>query len=137
MKQYFPWILRAVVAFLLLQTLFFKFGAHEESVALFTNITNNVPFTPNNEAAFRIGTGVIELIASILILIPRTTGWGAGIAFGTMLGAIATHLYLGLFDQLFVLAFIVAAVSAALLWMYRHQLPILKNLGKTAESAAA
>jgi uncharacterized membrane protein YphA (DoxX/SURF4 family) len=56
------WILRLVPAIILLQTLYFKFTAHPESVKLFTEI--------GMEPWGRIGTGIIELIAATLLLIP-------------------------------------------------------------------
>lgn len=80
----FIWILRLVAAIILLQTLYFKFTGHEQSVALFTKL--------GMEPWGRIGTGVMELIASILILWPRTTGWGALLGLGLMSGAIFFHL---------------------------------------------
>ena len=80
----FTWILRLLAAVIMIQTLYFKFTAHEQSVALFTQL--------GMEPWGRIGTGVLELIASILILYPRTTGWGAGLGLGLMGGAIFFHL---------------------------------------------
>lgn len=78
------WILRLVAAFIMLSTLYFKFTAHEQSVRLFTEL--------GMEPWGRIGTGIFELIASVLILYPRTTGWGAGLGMGLMSGAIFFHL---------------------------------------------
>src|SRR3569832_1720442 len=78
------WLLRLVAAVILLQTLFFKFSASPESVYIFTKV--------GMEPWGRIGSGVVELIASLLILFPRTTAWGAGMAIGTMSGAIFFHL---------------------------------------------
>jgi uncharacterized membrane protein YphA (DoxX/SURF4 family) len=66
------WICRVVAALILLQTLFFKFTAAPESVYIFTRV--------GLEPWGRIGSGVAELIAAILILIPRTTWLGAGLA---------------------------------------------------------
>ena len=80
----FTWLLRLVAAVIMLQTLYFKFTAHEQSVALFTQL--------GMEPWGRIGTGVMELIASVLILYPRTTGWGAALGLGLMGGAIFFHL---------------------------------------------
>jgi len=40
----------------------------------------------------RIASGVMELVAGILLLIPRTTVWGAFLGFGIMAGAILSHL---------------------------------------------
>ena len=44
------------------------------------------------EPAGRIGSGVVELIASVLLLTPRLVWLGAGLALGTMAGAIGSHL---------------------------------------------
>ena len=63
------WILRIIAAVILLQTLYFKFTGQPESVTLFTTL--------GMEPWGRIGTGIFELIGSILILIPRTTLPGA------------------------------------------------------------
>lgn len=40
----------------------------------------------------RIGTGILELIASISIFIPKTTWTGALLTVGLMSGAILSHL---------------------------------------------
>jgi uncharacterized membrane protein YphA (DoxX/SURF4 family) len=80
----FTWALRLLAAVIMLQTLYFKFTGHEQSVALFTQL--------GMEPWGRIGTGVLELIASILILYPRTTAWGAALGMGLMAGAIFFHL---------------------------------------------
>ncbi|HNQ15138.1 MAG TPA: DoxX family membrane protein, partial [Pyrinomonadaceae bacterium] len=76
------WICRIVVAIILLQTLFFKFTGAEESKYIFTTLMGNY------EAVGRIGSGVVELIAAILILIPNGAWLGALIALGTISGAI-------------------------------------------------
>lgn len=78
------WILRILAALIMLQTLYFKFTGHEQSVQLFTAL--------GMEPWGRIGTGIFELIASILILYPRTTGYGALLGLGLMSGAIFFHL---------------------------------------------
>jgi uncharacterized membrane protein YphA (DoxX/SURF4 family) len=112
------WTLRLVAAIILLQTLFFKFSAAPESVALFTKI--------GMEPWGRIGTGVLELIASILILYPRTTGWGSVLAMGLMAGALYFHLTaLGLKwygdYSLFIYALTVFICSGILAFLFRFQ----------------
>jgi len=77
-------ILRITVAFILIQTLRFKFTAHPDSVYIFTK----VGFEPYG----RIGIGVLELIAAILILIPKTIWAGALLTAGLISGAIILHL---------------------------------------------
>lgn len=78
------WVLRLVAAAIMLQTLFFKFSGAEESIYIFSAI--------GMEPWGRIGTGVMELIASALILWPRTTHLGALLGAGLMSGAIFFHL---------------------------------------------
>jgi uncharacterized membrane protein YphA (DoxX/SURF4 family) len=78
----------------------------------------------------RIGTGVFELIASILILIPRTTLLGAFMGLGLMAGAIFFHLSkLGIiFDGdagLFTYAVITFVCCLALIIIYRKHIPKL------------
>ena len=114
------WVLRLLAAFILLQTLFFKFTAAEESVYIFTQI--------GMEPWGRIGIGIMELIAALLILYPKTTPYGALLAIGLMAGAIFFHLTkLGVVvkndgGQLFVYALIVLVSSAILLVIFRQQL---------------
>jgi uncharacterized membrane protein YphA (DoxX/SURF4 family) len=114
------WILRIVPAIILLQTLFFKFTAAPESVYIFSTL--------GLEPVGRIGVGVLELIASVLLLIPKTTPVGAGLGAVLMAGAIWGHLTkLGIVVQddggeLFILAFIVLICCVVLLMMFRKQL---------------
>ncbi len=113
------WILRLVAAIIMLQTLYFKFTAQEESVQLFTML--------GMEPWGRLGTGIVELIASILILYPRTTGFGAALGVGLMSGAIFFHLtVLGIKvggDYLLFIYAMVAFISCViLLFIYRDQI---------------
>lgn len=114
----FIWILRLVAAVIMIQTLYFKFTGHPQSVALFTQL--------GMEPWGRIGTGVMELIASLLILYPRTTGWGAALGMGLMGGALFFHLTkLGIvFDGdavLFIYALITFVCCLILFIKYRQQ----------------
>ncbi len=114
------WILQIVVAAILFQTLFFKFSAAEESVYIFTTL--------GMEPWGRIGSGVAELVACILLLLPRTVPLGALLALGVISGAIVSHLTrLGIVVRedgglLFALAVVVFACSAAVLVLRRGQL---------------
>ncbi|WP_435353995.1 DoxX family membrane protein [Emticicia sp. SJ17W-69] len=77
-------IARFIAAIIMLQTLYFKFTAQPESVYIFSTL--------GIEPFGRIGSGIAELIASILLLIPRTSWIGAILGIGVMAGAIASHL---------------------------------------------
>jgi putative oxidoreductase len=117
------WICRVAAAVILLQTLFFKFTAAPESVYIFTKV--------GLEPWGRIGSGIAELIAAILILIPATTWLGAGLALAVMAGAIFSHLtVLGIVVMndgglLFSLAIAVAVCSVMLLFLQRRRVPII------------
>ena len=125
MKKYLPFILKLIAAFIMLQTLFFKFTGAQESIDLFTKIAGE------NEALMRIGTGVVELIASILLFIPKRTWIGAFLAFGTMAGAIMSHLtILGIEHNndggaLFTSDIIALVASGILLYLNRKDIPFL------------
>lgn len=112
------WALRLVTAVILLQTLYFKFTGQPESVELFTKL--------GVEPWGRIGTGVFELIASILLLVPATVFFGALMGAGIMSGAILSHVaVLGIESQgdggqLFMLAIIVMICSASLLLIHKQ-----------------
>lgn len=83
-KSIFIWIIKLIAVVILLQTLYFKFSAAEESVYIFSTL--------GIEPYGRIGSGIVELIACVLIVIPRTTLLGALLGLGTMAGALASHL---------------------------------------------
>ena len=119
----FTWIIKLTAVCILLQTLYFKFTGAEESIYIFSTL--------GVEPYGRIGSGVIELIASILILMPRTTLLGALMALGTMAGAIFSHLiFLGIEVKndggtLFILAIITFICCAILVFQNRDKIQSL------------
>ena len=126
----FIWALRLIAAAILLQTLFFKFTGAAESVYIFGKIDSELG-THFFEPWVRIGSGVIELIASILLLWPVYSWLGSLLAAGSMASAIVFHLtILGIEVQsdrglLFVLACIVLLSSAINLLIVRTSLPFI------------
>jgi len=122
-KRIASWIAQIAVAAILLQTLFFKFTAAPESVYIFQTL--------GLEPWGRIGSGVAELVASVLLLIPATAAGGAVISLGVITGAIGAHLtQLGIEVQgdgglLFGLALAVFVGSLVVLWLRRAELPIV------------
>jgi len=103
------------------QTLYFKFTASEESVYIFTTV--------GMEPWGRIGIGVLELIASILILIPATVWIGSLLAIGLMAGALSMHLTLLGIEvkedggRLFIYALIVVVCGSYSFWQSRKDIP--------------
>jgi uncharacterized membrane protein YphA (DoxX/SURF4 family) len=114
------WLFRLTAAIILMQTLYFKFTGAEESVYIFSTL--------GIEPYGRIGSGIAELIAAILILIPRTTLFGALIGAGVMLGAIFSHLFvLGIEvkndgGELFILAIITFLCCIALIYWNKNKI---------------
>lgn len=121
----FSWLLRLVVAITLLQTLYFKFTAHPDSVHIFSSL--------GLEPYGRIIVGIMELITSILILIPNTKIFGMLGSLGIIAGAIFSHLLvLGVNVQgdggdLFALAILVFISSSVFLWIHREELKAVLN----------
>ena len=124
-QKIISWITRVVAAVILLQTLFFKFTAAPESVALFTQL--------GVEPWGRIGLGIAELIVAILLLVPRTAWLGAIGGIGLMIGAIGAHLTtIGIVfnndgGALFTLAVITLVSSAIALFIHREDIPLGKR----------
>ncbi len=117
------WLCRLTAAVILLQTLFFKFTGAPESVYIFTKV--------GLEPWGRYGTGVVELIAAVLLLSSCHAWLGALLAIGVIGGAIISHLtVLGIEVQgdhglLFALAVAVFITSAAVAYLHRRQIPFL------------
>jgi hypothetical protein len=119
------WILQIIVAVILLQTLFFKFSGAAESVYIFKTL--------GAEPWGRYASGVLELAASVLLLMPRTVWMGAVLSLGVISGAIFAHLTkLGIAltavndrGELFALAMVVFIGSAVILFNHRHSIPVV------------
>ena len=117
------WLLQFTVAGILLQTLFFKFTGAEESVYIFTKL--------GAEPWGRIGSGVVELIAALMLLVPATAPFGAIVTIGVMSGAILSHLTILGIDVkgdgglLFGLALTAFIGSVIVLVIRRSEIPIV------------
>ena len=124
-KKTVSWLLQIVVAIILLQTLFFKFTGARESVYIFSAL--------GLEPWGRIGSGIAELIASVLLLIPSTAAIGAILALGVISGAIMSHVAklgikleaVGDGGELFALAVVVFVASAVILFIRRREIPVI------------
>lgn len=125
LKSIVSWALRIIAAIILLQTLYFKFTGQPESVELFTKL--------GVEPWGRIGTGIIELFASILLLLPATVIFGAIMGIGLMAGAIFSHLLVIGIDSngdggiLFMLAFVVLISCVSVLFIHKTEVMNLKK----------
>ncbi len=117
------WVLSILSSAILLQTLYFKFTAQEESVYIFEAV--------GMEPFGRIGSGVVELIAGVLLLIPAVRVYGALIGAGVISGALFFHLtklgieIMGDGGQLFYYALAVFISCLVILWWRRREIPIV------------
>lgn len=125
MKKHVPLILRIIIALILIQTLRFKFLAHPDSVFIFQTV--------GLEPYGRIGIGILELIAGILLLIRKTVWVGAILTLGIIGGAIIMHLTkIGIVvnnDQglLFATACATFLLSSIILNTYKKDVPFLRK----------
>ncbi len=117
------WCAQILAAAILLQTLFFKFTGAPESVYIFETL--------GMEPWRRFGSGISELIASVMLLVPATAALGGLLALGVMLGALGSHsTKLGIEVQgdgglLFALACVVFVCGLVVVWIRRRQLPLV------------
>lgn len=129
------WVLQLTAAGILLQTLFFKFTGAEESRFIFERL--------GAEPTGRVASGMVELIAAVLLLIPRTAVYGALLGAGIMCGAIAAHLTrLGVVVKndhglLFGLACVVLVASVGVVFIRRGQLPVAAVRARRAGTYAS
>lgn len=113
------WVAQIVAAAIMAQTLFFKFSGAPEPVYIFTTL--------GAEPWGRYGTGIAELIAAVLLLMPRTAAFGGIMGMGLMFGAIGSHLTkLGIVVKddgglLFGLAIVTFIASAVVVVLRRDQ----------------
>ncbi|MEM8963318.1 MAG: DoxX family protein [Acidobacteriota bacterium] len=123
-KTVVSWVLQLVVAVILGQTLFFKFTAAPESVELFTIL--------GLEPHGRILIGVAELVAVVLLVVPRTVPVGAALSAGLMVGALGAHVtklgFEGDMGSLAALGAVALAASLGLLLMHRRRLPVVGGM---------
>ena len=125
MKRITEWVLAVIASFILLQTLYFKFTGREESIYIFTTV--------GMEPVGRIGSGIVELIAGIFLLIPRLRVYGAILALGVISGAIFFHLtklgieVMGDGGLLFYYALAVFVSCLFILFWRRKEIPFLNS----------
>ncbi|OUS00699.1 DoxX family protein [Flavobacteriales bacterium 33_180_T64] len=123
MKKHIPLLLRIIIALILIQTLRFKFTAHVDSVYIFTKV--------GLEPIGRIGIGIIELIAGLLLLFRKTAWAGAIITLGIIGGAIMMHLTkLGIEINndggiLFYTAITTFLLALTVIYIYKKDIPII------------
>ncbi|MCB1120498.1 MAG: DoxX family protein [Verrucomicrobiae bacterium] len=120
MKTVITFVLRIVIVVLLAQSLYFKFTAHPDSVALFGQLGMG--------DSGRVLIGILELVAVVLLLLPGSAAWGTLLAWGIMSGALLAHFTVlgweGDYGVLGTLAVLAWSSSTVLLFIVRQRLPV-------------
>jgi len=121
------WIAQVIAALILGQTLFFKFTGAPETKEIFTLL--------GAEPWGRIGSGLVELLAVILLLSPRFAAYGGLLTVGVMTGAIGAHLtklgieVAGDGGTLFIMALVTFASGASVTVLRRRELFFMRRAG--------
>jgi hypothetical protein len=87
-KKFLYYLERAAAIFaavIFLQTLYYKFTAHPDSVHIFT-LMGGEPYT-------RIGSGILELIIGVLLIFPKTSLYEAISGLLVTIGAIGSRIF--------------------------------------------
>lgn len=118
------WVLQFGAAAMFLMVGYGKLTGNPQMVAVFEQIGFG--------QWFRYVTGTIEVVSAIFLLIPRAAGLGALALVFTMLGAVATHLFI--VGGSFAPAAVLLAVTATIAWARRDQWLRLLNIVPQANS---
>jgi hypothetical protein len=77
---------------LLYAAIFLKFAGVPGSVTLFTQMSQAVHGLVS-QPVIRLGSGVFETVVAVLLLIPRTAKFGAGLTVGWMTAVVLSHIF--------------------------------------------
>jgi chromate transport protein ChrA len=118
---------------LLYAAIFLKFAGVPGSVALFTQMSQAVHGLVS-QPVFRLGSGVFETVAAVLLLIPKTARLGARLTVVWMTTVILSHIFVLGYGLFFVnaLVLMLLAVSYLLLTRRYSHWGESESVGKTA-----
>lgn len=134
MNNIIYYALRYFPAIILLQTLYFKFSGAPVSKFIFGSIDTYMHWNNVMEPYGRIGTGIGELIAGLLLLWPKNSHYGALLSLGLISGALLSHLVVLGIDvegdggKVFYLAVVTFICNVIVVFQNRKKLPILKSI---------
>jgi len=111
------WVLQIAAAGMFVMAGFSKLSGNEQMVGLFAAIGLG--------QWFRYLTGTLEVAGAILLVIPRTSGLGALLLVGVMIGAVTTHLFVIGGNPL--MALILLGVTSVVAWERRQQTVNLRS----------
>jgi len=105
---------------LLYAAIFLKFAAVPDSLTLFTQMSQAVHGLVS-QPVFRLGSGVFETVVAVLLLIPKTARWGAGLTVAWMTPVILSHIFVLGYGWFFVDALTVMLLAVIYLLLTRRQ----------------
>jgi len=91
-RRALPWVLAIYIAFVFIQSLFYKFTGAPESIYIFSTVGGWLGLSWF-EPVGRYIIGLGELLASTLLFVPMLRPAGAALAVCIMTGAIVFHLF--------------------------------------------
>ena len=125
------WVCRGLAAGIMMETLYFKFTGHPESIDIFSRM--------HMESWGRYGQGIWELMASVLLFIPPLTWLGAFLTLAAMGAAILSHLTVlgiqirGDHGLLFGMACLTCLAGLITLWIHQRSIPNIVRLDDLPE----
>jgi chromate transport protein ChrA len=120
-KRFAPLAIRLLVSVnLLYSAIFLKFAAVPDSVTLFTQMSQAVHGLVS-QPVFRLGSGAFETVVAVLLLIPKTARWGAGLTVAWMTAVVLSHIFVLGYGWFFVDALAVMMLAVIYLWLARRR----------------
>ena len=104
---------------LLYAAIFLKFAGVPDSVSLFMQMSQEVHGWVS-QPVFRLGSGLIETVVAVLLLIPKTARFGAGLAVMWMTAVILSHMFVLGYGWFFIDALIVLVLALIYLLLTRR-----------------
>ncbi len=95
---------------LLYAAIFLKFAGVPDSVALFTQMSQELHGLVS-QPVLRLGSGMFETAVAVLLLIPKTARWGAGLTAVWMTPVILSHIFVLGYGWFFVDALVVMLMT--------------------------
>ena len=112
--------IRLLVAMnLLYGAIFLKFAGVPDAVALFTRMSQAIHGLVS-QPVFRLGSGALETVVAVLLLIPKTAKWGAGLTVVWMVAVILSHIFVLGYGWFFVDALMVMLLAVSFLLLTRR-----------------
>jgi hypothetical protein len=105
---------------LLYAAIVLKFAAVPDSVTLFTQMSQAIHGLVS-QPVFRLGSGAFETVVAVLLLIPKTTRWGARLTVAWMTAVILSHIFVLGYGWFFADALMLMVLAIIYLLLTRRQ----------------